>query len=43
MLENHNIPNPGRHPYFTEEVLELIKEVKDEGLLNLSNMKTGTW
>ena len=43
ILENHNIPNPGRHPYMTEEVLKLIKEVKDEGLLNLSNMKTGTW
>ena len=43
ILENHDIPNPGRHPYMTEDVLVLIKEVKDEGLLNLSHMKTGTW
>ena len=34
-----NIPNPGKHPYLKEDMFSLIREVKEEGLLNLSKMK----
>ena len=43
VLLNHEIPDPGKSPYLTEDMFSLIREVKDEGLLNLSNMKSGTW
>ena len=41
-MDNHDIPDPGKHPYLSE-VLPLIREVKDEGLLNLSSLKSGDW
>ena len=43
ILLNHDIPNPGKHPYLEEDMFSLIREVKEEGLLNLSNMKSGEW
>ena len=43
VLNNRDIPNPGKHPYLTEDMFSLIQEVKEEGLLNLANMKSGTW
>lgn len=43
VLLNHEIPYPGNHPFLTEEVFSVIREVKEEGLLNLSSMKSGTW
>ena len=43
MLGDRDIPDPGEHPYITEEIFSLMREVKDEKLLNLSKMKTGTW
>ena len=42
VLNNHDIPNPGNHPFLPEEMYSAIREVKEEGLLNLSKMKTLT-
>ena len=35
-----DIPDPGYYPYLTEDLFSLIREVKDEGLLN---MRSGMW
>ena len=43
ILLNHDITNHGKHPYLEEDMVSLIREVKEEGLLNLSNMKSGEW
>ena len=43
VLLERDIPDPGKSPYLTEDMFQLIKEVKEEGLLNLSHMKSGTW
>ena len=43
VLLQHDIPNPGNCPYLTGDMFTLIREVKEEGLLNLSNMKSGIW
>ena len=43
ILYNRDIPDPGRYPYLTEEIFALIREVKEEGLLNISTMKSGMW
>ena len=43
VLLQHDIPHPGNSPYLTEDMFSLIREVKEEGLLNLSHMKSGTW
>ena len=38
-----DIPDPGYYPYLTEDLFSLIREVNDEGLLNLANMRSGMW
>ena len=43
ILQNHDIPEPTRSPYLTPEIFTLIREVKEEGLLNISTMKSGKW
>ena len=43
VLFQHDIPNPGNCPYLTGDMFTLIREVKEEGLLNLSTMKSGIW
>ena len=40
---NHDIPPPKKNPYLSEEFFEHIREVKEEGLLNLAKMTSGSW
>ena len=43
VLLQHDIPSPGKHPYLTEDMFTMIREVKEEGLLNITKMKSGEW
>ena len=43
ILHQHDIPNLGNHPFISEEVFSLIREVKVEGLLDVAKMKSGDW
>ena len=40
-MEDQEIPDPGKSPYLTEDMFTLIRVVKDEVLLDLSNIKSG--
>ena len=37
------IPNPGQPPYYQDSFFTNIKDVVDEGLLNIKTMSSGTW
>ena len=41
--ERRDIPNPMKIPYMSEEVWNSIRQVKAEGLLNLSKLTSGQW
>ena len=43
ILHHRDIPDPGNPPYLTDDLFNLIREVKEEGVLNLSHMKSGDW
>ena len=43
VLQSQDIPYPGKHQYLTPDLFELIREVKNEGLLNVEKMKSGQW
>ena len=43
ILHHRDIPDPGNSPYLTNDLFNLIREVKEEGVLNLSHMKSGDW
>ena len=43
ILQHRDIPNPGKSPYLTDDLFNLIREVKEEGALNLAHMKSGDW
>ena len=38
-----SIPNPGQPPYYQDCFFTSIKQVVDEGLLNIKTMSTGVW
>ena len=43
-IENdRSIPNPGLPPYYPDSFFARIREVKEEGLLNISTLDTAKW
>ena len=43
IFQHRDIPDPRNSPYLTENLFNLIREVNEEGVLNMSNMKSGDW
>ena len=41
--ENRVVPIPPRCPYLSEEIINNIKEVKNESILNISTLSSGGW
>ena len=40
---DRSIPNPGLPPYYPDTFFAKIRQVKEEGLLNITTMSTATW